>query len=232
MICNRCVRAALRYRTEVSRTAERVSRVPSRNISTTSPAAATLSPTSVTQSAPRQGPPSSSHNPPAATSTGAAQPFSTPLTPSPANQDLPIPSGKHAPIVVKSSVPAGTVLKGLNFIKGKQDPVALADSEYPSWLWGVLSEGEAKDAAGGADEGDLFCKLYSSQPRIGRWTLTVTQRNPRNKDAGRQSRYGSNNYSTPGLWHPRSHCTSRLLIYRAETDHWREPSMQHWREMP
>ncbi|KAI9139135.1 mitochondrial ribosomal protein L37-domain-containing protein, partial [Paraphysoderma sedebokerense] len=37
-----------------------------------------------------------------------------------------------------SSVPAGTVLTGLNFLKDGKDPVALPDSEYPSWLWSLL----------------------------------------------------------------------------------------------
>jgi hypothetical protein len=50
------------------------------------------------------------------------------------------------------------VLKGLNFYKDKQDPVAMADDEYPAWLWGVLDKGkggaEAKGA--GVDEGDLY----------------------------------------------------------------------------
>ena len=34
-----------------------------------------------------------------------------------------------------SSCSQGTVLKGINIIKGGQDPVALADEEYPAWLW-------------------------------------------------------------------------------------------------
>lgn len=42
-----------------------------------------------------------------------------------------------APRVV-SSVPAGTVLKGCNVRKNGEDPVALADEEYPAWLWDVL----------------------------------------------------------------------------------------------
>lgn len=50
------------------------------------------------------------------------------------------------------------MLKGLNFYKDKQDPVAMADDEYPAWLWGVLDKGkggvEAKGA--GVDEGDLY----------------------------------------------------------------------------
>lgn len=62
---------------------------------------------------------------------------------------------KEAPRVA-SSVPAGTVLKGLNFFKNKQDPLALEDNEYPDWLWGVLAEAEAKKGGEGEAEGDLF----------------------------------------------------------------------------
>lgn len=62
-------------------------------------------------------------------------------------------------MLVKSSVAAGTPLKGLNFIKGKQDPVALEDNEYPAWLWTVLEKSAAnKNSGSGADEGDLFSK--------------------------------------------------------------------------
>lgn len=95
---------------------------------------------------------------PAATSTSAAQPFSTPLTPAQGVADLPNPSetGKQA-VKVQSSVPAGTVLKGLNFMKNKQDPVAMEDSEYPPWLWTVLNQrGDVANSAGDT-EGDLFC---------------------------------------------------------------------------
>ena len=49
-------------------------------------------------------------------------------------------------------------MKGLNFMKNKQDPVALEDEEYPGWLWGVLEE--VKSSRGKSDtesdEGDLF----------------------------------------------------------------------------
>ena len=55
-----------------------------------------------------------------------------------------------------SSVPAGTVLKGLNFMKNRQDPVAMEDKEYPDWLWGVLKSGKEEGDAG-EGEGDLFC---------------------------------------------------------------------------
>ncbi|KAI8912329.1 mitochondrial ribosomal protein L37-domain-containing protein, partial [Powellomyces hirtus] len=37
-----------------------------------------------------------------------------------------------------SSVPEGTVLKGINILKDGEDPVAKADKEYPDWLWSLL----------------------------------------------------------------------------------------------
>ena len=33
---------------------------------------------------------------------------------------------------------AGTTLKGVNVRKNGEDPVALADEEYPEWLWDLL----------------------------------------------------------------------------------------------
>lgn len=40
-------------------------------------------------------------------------------------------------------------------MKDRQDPVALADDEYPSWLWTILDRQEKKAEAGA---GDLFSK--------------------------------------------------------------------------
>ncbi|CAD0114033.1 unnamed protein product, partial [Aureobasidium uvarum] len=121
-----------------------------RAITTTSPLLDTA--------APRQGNPNSSaHTPSAATSTGAAQPFSTPLSASPSAVELQAPSAEKAAPTIKSSVAAGTPLKGLNFVKGKNDPVALEDTEYPSWLWGILKKKAGESAAdAGSVEGDLF----------------------------------------------------------------------------
>lgn len=56
-----------------------------------------------------------------------------------------------------SSCPAGTVLQGLNYIKGKTDPVALADEAYPEWLWKCLEVKKTADAAVDANAGDEFC---------------------------------------------------------------------------
>ncbi|KAI4851090.1 hypothetical protein E4T45_05225 [Aureobasidium sp. EXF-8846] len=143
MICNRCLRTAI----------QRPVALPFRRAITTTPIVRSTA-------APRQGnPDSSSHTPSAATSTGAAQPFSTPLTASPSAAELQAPSQEKAAPTVKSSVAAGTPLKGLNFIKGKNDPVALEDGEYPSWLWGILKKKAGESATdAGSVEGDLFSK--------------------------------------------------------------------------
>lgn len=48
------------------------------------------------------------------------------------------------------------MLKGLNFYKDKQDPVAMADEEYPAWLWRVLDKTSADVGGVVVDEGDLY----------------------------------------------------------------------------
>ncbi|KAI4749526.1 hypothetical protein E4T50_00251 [Aureobasidium sp. EXF-12298] len=143
MNCTRCLRTAI----------QRPIALPFRRAITTTPALRSTA-------SPRQGNPnSSSHTPSAATSTGAAQPFSTPASASPSAAELQAPSAEKAAPTVKSSVAAGTPLKGLNFVKGKNDPVALEDGEYPSWLWGILKKKGVESASGaGSVEGDLFSK--------------------------------------------------------------------------
>lgn len=150
MICHRCL---LRLRTSTPNPIRSL-----RPISTSAARAATLSPTTSTQAKPRQNDSASSHGhaPPSATSTSAAQPFSTPLSPSPKALGVDGSAQKAQPAPVVSSVPAGTPLKGLNFLKGGSDPVAREDHEYPGWLWAILT---GKNAEGKEDsaEGDLFC---------------------------------------------------------------------------
>ncbi|KAF2118466.1 mitochondrial ribosomal protein L37-domain-containing protein [Lophiotrema nucula] len=146
MICRNCLRAAARGRTHQPAPSQSSRFISS---STARRNAAPVN-TTATSPAPRQDSGSPSHSRPAATSTSAAQPFSEPLTPS-AKPEKP----KQTPIV-KSSVPAGTPLKGLNFLKNKEDPIAMADDEYPSWLWDILKSQEKKGEA--AAEGDLFSK--------------------------------------------------------------------------
>lgn len=115
-----------------------------------------------------------------ATTTVARQPFlARPLStlpalrsaaePAAATLSTPTTAAGEAPPATesatepKSSCPAGTVLTGLNFIKGKQDPVALADEEYPEWLWRCL---EFPEKATNADDAAAaeFCKPPPSPP--------------------------------------------------------------------
>ena len=114
-----------------------------------------------------RSPPSSTHDgPPAATSTSAAQPLSTPLPPAPSSASAETPAEGAFP---RSSVPAGTILKGLNYFKGRDGPVAKDDSEYPSWLWGLLSPTKAKGAESeeADNAGDLYCTPPPSPPPTG-----------------------------------------------------------------
>lgn len=53
-------------------------------------------------------------------------------------------------------MPAGTPLKGLNYIKGRDDPVALEEHEYPEWLWTCLDQKKAVDDLDDS-AGDEFC---------------------------------------------------------------------------
>jgi len=146
MICQRCL-------SRIARRAQRIAT--SRSLSTTPPKpaqAVTAQTTTATNPRP--------NGVLAATSTSAAQPFSTPLSPSPDQQidHLIEPDQGKQPGRIQSSVPAGTVLKGLNFMKNKQDPVAMEDHEYPAWLWDALAEN--RENSGKDDlEGDLFGTL-------------------------------------------------------------------------
>lgn len=100
---------------------------------------------------------------PPATSTGLAQPFTNPLSPTP-NEASPSTSLKPKPksglVFPISYCKAGTKLKGLNYLKGRDDPVALEDEEYPEWLWHCLdAKQKASDEEGAV--GDLFCAFFS-----------------------------------------------------------------------
>ncbi|KAF9736292.1 hypothetical protein PMIN06_008273 [Paraphaeosphaeria minitans] len=144
MICRTCLRAASRARipppTYIPLSSRAFSAAPTLRAAT--PVTATPTPTA-------------KQPPPPATSTSAAQPFSETITPAPKKDAAPPVAEKKAPLV-RSSVPAGTPLRGLNFLKDQQDPVALPDEEYPEWLWSILERQEQKGEASG--QGDLFSK--------------------------------------------------------------------------
>lgn len=141
MICRSCLRRA---------SALRINRIshPIRNLSTTlhrlTPETTSLPETRTT--------------PAAATSTGLAQPFSNPLTPSPGAAV----KAKAKLVIPDSIAPAGTPLTGLNYLKGRDDPLALEESEYPEWLWRVLDK--QADASGDDAAGDEFCTFLSFSP--------------------------------------------------------------------
>ena len=114
-------------------------------------------PSSTSVLADPRGTPSGSHEgPPAATSKSDAQPFSTPLSPAPLTSSArgEVAGRKKA---INSSVKAGTALKGLAWLKGKDAPVAKPDEEYPDWLWTLLdSQKETSKKNAGASEGDQY----------------------------------------------------------------------------
>ncbi|KAL8902362.1 MAG: hypothetical protein Q9207_004765 [Kuettlingeria erythrocarpa] len=114
-------------------------------------------------------------SPPAATPASSAQPFSTPFSPSSSESaesaestEISTSSESSAPSRPKSSLPAGTALRGLAFLKHCDPPVAKEDHEYPDWLWGLLDQGKyggKGELDGGSAEGDAFSKS-AKQRRI------------------------------------------------------------------
>lgn len=86
------------------------------------------------------------------TPTDAAPRFSNPLSGTNAH---PKPRAVALPI---SSAPAGTPLKGINYLKNAEDPIALEEHEYPEWLWRCLDV-KKDDNANAEDVHDEFCML-------------------------------------------------------------------------
>lgn len=79
----------------------------------------------------------------------AEPPLSTPTT-------QPGESPKPA-LGQRSSCVEGTVLNGLNYTKGGQDPVALKDEEYPEWLWSCLEVTQRVSTDADNANADEFC---------------------------------------------------------------------------
>ncbi|KAL7747954.1 hypothetical protein RI367_006702 [Sorochytrium milnesiophthora] len=52
----------------------------------------------------------------------------------------------HAATHAPSIIAAGDIIKGVNCLKTGQDPVALADNEYPAWLWTITERRQTKFA--------------------------------------------------------------------------------------
>lgn len=64
------------------------------------------------------------------------------------------PTHEHTPYTTAaSSCPAGTVLTGLNYLKGEAPILAKPDEEYPAWLWDLTKpKALADDGPGGKAE--------------------------------------------------------------------------------
>jgi large subunit ribosomal protein L54 len=139
MICRTCLRQAAGFTTR-QLTAQPLTRA------TTAAATRTFTTTLRTRNA-APSPASAAPAAPAAASAEGATPDLTAVTP-------PSADAKAAAI---SSCPAGTVLNGLNYFKGKTDPVALPDDAYPAWLWNCLEVQKKASTAADADAGDEFC---------------------------------------------------------------------------
>jgi large subunit ribosomal protein L54 len=95
--------------------------------------------------------------PAAATPTDAAPQFSNPLA---GTNNRPKPRAVALPV---SSAPAGTPLKGINYLKNAEDPIALEEHEYPEWLWRCL-DAKKDDDANAQNVHDEFCTSFFLKP--------------------------------------------------------------------
>ena len=147
-----------------------------------------------------------------AAAASPAEPLTTPKLSTPV--DGTAAAQTSTPTRPPSSCAAGTVLNGLNYFKGKTDPVALPDEEYPDWLWDCLTF-KAKADDGDANAADEFCKLTShTYPGNPRHMLTPCfQRNRRSSESSPPSaswppRPCSWPRETPTRSRPRCPCSS------------------------
>ncbi|CUS07198.1 unnamed protein product [Tuber aestivum] len=83
---------------------------------------------------------------------------------------------------VKSGTPAGTVLKNINFLKNRSDPIAKEDSEYPEWLW-LMLDNKASTGGGSAAAGDAYSKSKKQRDLAKKQAEKVARTEARNKEA-------------------------------------------------
>jgi len=92
---------------------------------------------------------------------GYAATSSSKLSP---NQPSKVASSTVEPTKTVSSCPAGTVLTGLNYLKGEPPILALPDEEYPSWLWDLTKPKVLEDdGPGGTAEKRRLRKEHRQQ---------------------------------------------------------------------
>lgn len=105
------------------------------------------------------------------------------MLPSTASASRPNQSKPAKPQKLMGSIPGGTPLHGLGYLKAKPTVLAKEDDEYPDWLWTLLapeSGAKSKDGMSAADVAGklpifflpavtartdfVFQKLYQEQP--------------------------------------------------------------------
>lgn len=101
---------------------------------------------------------------------GLSQPLSTPMLPSTSTASKPIKLKQPKQQKLAGSIPGGTPLQGLGYLKAKPTILAKEDDEYPDWLWTLLiPEGgpKSKDGMSAADVAGKSCpcRKYASQLR-------------------------------------------------------------------
>ncbi|KAK3694760.1 mitochondrial ribosomal protein L37-domain-containing protein [Podospora appendiculata] len=107
----------------------------------------------------------STPTPAAGSESSSTPPNLTPLTPT-----ADAPAAEMAARL--SSCVEGTILHGLNFLKGREDPVALPDAAYPEWLWRCLEVQKKTSEATDANLGDEFSKSKKQRRLAAKRTRT------------------------------------------------------------
>ncbi|EEH39269.1 hypothetical protein PAAG_01731 [Paracoccidioides lutzii Pb01] len=93
-------------------------------------------------------------------------------------------SKKDAPPRVISGTPAGTKLKGLNYMKNQPEVFALEDDEYPDWLWSLLDDAKAKsNTDGGVDTSTMNKKKLRHEKRMADSTASEPRNIPLHEQA-------------------------------------------------
>ncbi len=151
MICSSC------RQTLLSRFPRRACSAPQIRHTSTTPS---------TSPSPRQPPPDitlpSSKTSPSATSKntpGISQPLSTPMLPSTSSASRPNQSKPPKQQKLVGSLPGGTPLNGLGYLKAKPTVLAKEDDEYPDWLWTLLVTESGSKTRNGLSAADVAGRL-------------------------------------------------------------------------
>lgn len=88
-----------------------------------------------------------------------SKPLSSPMHPSTSNALRPNQSKQTRLPKLVGSIPGGTPLQGLGYLKAKPTIVAKEDDEYPDWLWRILIPESGAKPTGGKSAADIAGEL-------------------------------------------------------------------------